>query len=931
MPERRRGRLAWRGVHMLIALCVSAVVLGLFGFGYGSLPALGRALDPGHGAWTSAADAKLPVSRTLGLPGLVHPVTVSFSSHGVPSVRASGDDDAFLALGYLHAKFRLTEMDLERRLGEGRVSQLAGAAGLASDRFELRLGLLRTAQQEWAGMRGSPAGQALVAYARGVNDYLAQVRASGHWPSIFSLAGVYPQDWTPVDSLVLQGILTQQLDYTTGPLDYALLEKALGPAHAMAWFPVLPVGPQSPYDPGPYHKRALVPLPTGSSLTAAPRAAALQGAAVPGVAVPGAGGRPVGGRGVKAAKTLLAQAAKLPAMALSGTALFGTGLSGTALSGTGLSGTGLSGTGLSGTGLSGAGLSDTALSGTEMRGAELGAAGVPATPSHRYPDSNAWAANGPAVSGAKSMLAGDPHLPQTMPSIWYQAALTAPGLSVTGVTVPGLPGVLLGHNSHIAWSLTDVQNQATLFYAEHTSARHPGQYRWRGAWHRMAQAHYTIPVRGGSPESLTVNETVHGPVMTQVGQTTSVDWMGNLPSPDVAVLLAINKAQNFTQFRAALASWRAPTQNFVYADDRGNIGAISAGYYPVTHCQAWLPMPGTGSCDVAGVIPYKSVPQVYDPPDHVVATANQRPVGKNYPYYIGTSANFFDPGYRANRIYQLLLGHHGMTQATFASIQLDLTDTLAQRIVPRLLEALEGQHLDTQQAAASQLLTNWHGSMAASSAAASVWWTFWGDYLTAVFGPWWGKVPVSKDRPGLEISPEQSSLDEVLAQWTRHDRSNAAFTPPGGEHRTAQQVMRTAFVTAVARLTDKLHGAPSSWTWGRLHSREFPSVTQAAGLAYGPRASGADPWTVNAADGGLVSSAGPSWRMTVAWTGDGTAQAQGVYPGGQSENPASPWYSDQMADWWNGRYLPMPPASGATAGPIHWILRPSAARLDRHV
>src|SRR5581483_8884367 len=178
------------------------------------------------------------------------------------------------------------------------------------------------------------------------------------------------------------------------------------------------------------------------------------------------------------------------------------------------------------------------------------------------------------------------------------------------VTAPGLPGVLLGHNSHIAWSLTDVQNQATLFYTERTSQSHPGEYFWRGAWHRMTQTHYTIPVRGGSPVSLTVDQTVHGPVMTQVGQTTSVDWMGDIPSPDIAALFAVNKAQDFTQFRAALAGWRAPSQNFVYADDRGNIGAISAGYYPVTHypqtrCQAWLPMPGTGSCDVAGVIPYR--------------------------------------------------------------------------------------------------------------------------------------------------------------------------------------------------------------------------------------------------------------------------------------------------------------------------------------
>jgi penicillin amidase len=543
---------------------------------------------------------------------------------------------------------------------------------------------------------------------------------------------------------------------------------------------------------------------------------------------------------------------------------------------------------------------------------------------HRYPDSNAWAANGRAVAGV-SMLAGDPHLPQTIPSVWYQAALSAPGLAVTGVTVPGLPGVLIGHNAHIAWSLTDVQNQATLFYAEQTSSTRPGQYLWRGAWRPMQQVHYTIPVRGGAPVPLTVSETVHGPVLTRAGQTTAVDWMGNIPSPDVAVLLAIDRAADFAQFRGALAGWRAPSQNFVYADDHGNIGAISAGYYPVVrHGDPWLPLSGTGPGDVAGVIPYRAVPQVYDPPAHLVATANQRPVGPSYPYYLGTTADFFDPGYRAGQIYALLHGRSRMGPPAFAAIQLDATDPLARRVVPRLLAALRGQHLTATQRAAAGLLQGWDGAMTATSAAAALWWTFWGDYLGAVFQPWWraGKVPVDKDRAGLAVSAQQFSLDQVLEAWTVSDRDNAAFTPPGAPPRTADDVMRAAFAAAVAHLAVKLGATPSAWAWGRLHTRQFPSITQAPGLGYGPRASGSDAWTIDAADGGLVSHAGPSWRMIVDWTGHGSATAEGVYPGGQSENPASAWYLDQMADWWDGRYLPMPPA-GYAAGPARWNLTPA--------
>jgi penicillin amidase len=899
-----------RVINVLAALLVSAAVLALFAVGYGPVPALGRALVPGHGAWASAPDGQPIHSQTLSLPGLAHPVSVAFTSHGVASVRAADEADAYLALGYLHARFRLTEMDLERRLGEGRIAQLAGPAGLSSDRFELRLGLLRTAQAEWAATpRTSPAAQVLIAYSRGVNDYLAQAHRTGQWPSLFGLTGVYPTPWTPTDSLVLQGVLTQELDYTTTPLDYAILARTLGPHHTMAWFPLLAPGRGTPYDPGPYKYRGLAPIApqAGQTLTVATTATAKRSAA---------GGAPAAAAAKGPVPGPAARVASPPELSL-------TRVSGTTAVTTAddrqraeapVSGPGSSSNPI------------TARVATAAAAMLVQANALPAGLIHEFPDSNAWAANGPKVSGAKSMLAGDPHLPQTVPSIWYQVALSAPGLSVTGVSVPGLPGVLIGHNAHIAWSLTDTQNQATLFYTERTSKSRPGQYFWQGAWRRMRQVHYTIPVRGGSAIHLTVNITVHGPVMTQAGQTTSVDWMGNIPSPDISVMIGVTHSRDFAQFHAALADWRAPSQNFVYADDRGNIGAISAGYYPlVRRGDPWLPMPGAGADDVAGVIPYASVPQVYDPSGHVVATANQRPVGPSYPYYIGTSANFFDPGYRAGEIYASLRGQRGMHPASFAAIQLSLTDQLAQQIVPRLLAALRGAHLSAQQQQAGALLRGWDATMAQKSAAAALWWTFWGDYLDAVFRPWWkaAKVPVHKDPPGLAISPQnQFSLDQVLASWTTGDPANSAFSPPGGPHRTAPEVMRAAFATAVAHLAATLHGAPSSWAWGRIHSRQFPSVTQADALGYGPRASGADSWTVNAADGGLVSHQGPSWRMIVAWAGHGTATGESVYPGGQSENPASPWYEDQMADWWDGRYLAMPPAGGYPAGQVRWSLRP---------
>ena len=132
--------------------------------------------------------------------------------------------------------------------------------------------------------------------------------------------------------------------------------------------------------------------------------------------------------------------------------------------------------------------------------------------------------------------------------------------------------------------------------------------------------------------------------------------------------------------------------------------------------------------------------------------------------------------------------------------------------------------------------------------------------------------------------------------------------------------MRAAFAAAVSELTGQLGGEPATWTWGRLHTREIPSLTRIDGLGYGPAPAGGDRWTVDAAEGGLNSSFGPSWRMVVDWTGPATADAAAIYPGGQSENPASPWYETFVADWWAGRLRPMYSADGWPSSQMVWTI-----------
>jgi len=563
---------------------------------------------------------------------------------------------------------------------------------------------------------------------------------------------------------------------------------------------------------------------------------------------------------------------------------------------------------------------------------------------HRFPGGDAWAASGQKVFGGGAMLAGDPLLPRTLPSAWFEVALSAPGYSVSGVGVPGLPGVLIGHNQAIAWSLSGTGSQSTLYYAEKTVSSRPGQYFWHGRWRTMRRLHYTIAVRGQAPRHLTVETTVHGPVLADTaGQAISADWMGNVPSPDVTVLQQISTARNFKQFTAALAGWRAPAETFVYADRHGNIGAIAAGYHPVLgHGAPWLPLGGTGADDVAGVIPYKAVPQAYDPRSHVIVAAGQRPVTAAYPYYLGSADDSFDPGYRASRELAFLTRRSHQKVDSFAALQTSAVDELAERLVPRVRALLARASLTPLEQQAADQLKGWDYSMDQTSAAAAIWWTLWSDYLTSTFEPWWqsGKVPVDLDPAGLAITTSQFSLDSKLERWTLADRANPAFSPPGEPPGTAASVLRAAFATAVASLHAKLGASPSSWTWGKLQATKIPSLVTATGLGYGPVQSGGDPWTVNAVP---VASAGPSWRMIVRWTGRPGKRhvvATGSYPGGQSENPASPWYQDLIAAWSAGRYPALPLASpapsqrpaghqgtpgqapGETTGQIRWEMVP---------
>ena len=809
-------------------MLVTAAVLYASAMPAGPLPALGPAFNPVTGAWTMAADAR-DTDRNIRLGGLDQPVRVLLEQDGTAHISAQTDHDLYLATGYVHARFRLFQMDLLRRQGTGRLSEIVGKAALDTDRFELQLGLLRTAQAEWNALPSDdPSRAALIAYAEGVNDRVAEATNNHQLDAMFTLLGYQPRSWTPVDSLLVKGDMTQTLNFTDTPLVMAVLKQSLGSDLTKEWFPVLPPNVQSPYDPGPYPQHAPAPIEATRQVTDAE---------------------------AQSAGALYAKLASLPE-------------------------------GLVATG---------------------GA-------------SNNWAVAGAKSTSGGALLAGDPHLHLTLPAIWFQLTMDSPNYHAAGVSIPGTPVVLIGHNEHIAWSLTDAQNQQTFFYQEkEDAAGHPNQYFWKGSWQDYKTVGYDIPVLRDKTQHLIVKLSVHGPVISERGITTSVWWAGNMPSQDLGVLLRVGQAANWMDFRNALREWYSPTHNFVYADDRGNIGLISAGYYPqiaqVAQAEPWLPMSGTGEYDVVGTIPYDDIPQVYNPPNGIIWSANQRQVTSDYPYYIGTAANFFDPGYRANEIHRVLSTKRKLSAGDMQALQTDTRDFLAAEIVPVLLKTLSESQLSATEGTAADLLRDWNYRMDADSAAATVWSFFWSNYVDETFGPWWRSRAV-----GINIGEVFDTLGQDLEAWTLNDLHNKTFNAPGVGSRTAVEAERAAFRDAITQLSKRLGHDPRTWTWGKVHQRELENLAQVSGLSYGPRPDRGDSHTPLAAPD-FPSTHGPSWRMVVDW---GTHSFQGVYPGGQSENPASPWYTNHAGTWWDGLLNPMLGASAAasTAGVKAWTMQP---------
>ena len=554
----------------------------------------------GNGNLLWARGSQLHDGETVQVVGARKRIEILRDRDGVPHIRARSEWDALFGLGYVHAQDRLWQMEFQRRLGNGRLAEILGDAGLSTDRLFRTVGLHRTAAATWANFSPQER-QPVEAYVAGVNAYLNN-RRDRQLPPEFGLLGIEPEPWRPEDVLAW----TKVVAWGQGSnWDHELLRAQLVPKlGAEKTAQLMPA----------YTADGPVILPKSKHHATASRRK------------PGTDDKHV---------SLSHQSSTFADL--------------------------------------------LALNRTIEERLGLGAEGF---------GSNNWVLSGERTTTGKPILANDPHLTAQTPSFWYLAHLSGGDLDVIGATIPGAPGVIIGHNGNISWGITTINVDSQDIYIERVNERDEAEY--NGASEPLTIVPETIKVKGKPDVSLKVRISRHGPLISDVvnptGPALALRWTANDPEDSgLLASLGINRARNWREFTRALRAHRALDQNYVYADRRGNIGYIAAGTIPVrAKGDGAAPVPGwTSEFEWIGYVPFDELPQTFNPPQGYIASSNNKVAGDNYPHLIGN--NFAAP-YRAARVVEMIGSKKKHSPGDVARMQSDVLGAARPRATANFVE-----------------------------------------------------------------------------------------------------------------------------------------------------------------------------------------------------------------------------------------------------
>jgi penicillin amidase len=799
----------------LTVILSAAVLAGTLYVGarpIGPLPPLGALLDPVNGVWAAAGSTTLPPGATARIPHLAGPVDVRYDDRGVPHIFATTEEDAYRALGYVVARDRLFQLDIQTRAASGTLTELVGPRALELDESPRSMGMPRAAERKLAAMDpGDESRRILDAYADGVNAYIDSL-APADYPIEYKLLNVRPARWHAINSIHLLNRMGWTL--ASGDPEHVLLRAAalVGDSAARSIFPVhTPI--QEPIQPEP-----------GQT---APRDRFEQ------IIAPGT--------------------------------------------------------------------PDSAAMELSSLYQRFGGDGPGADPNAAFASNN-WAVAPARTRDGHALLAGDPHLELTLPSIWYEVHLVVPGkLDVYGVTIPGAPAVIIGFNRDISWTFTNTGADVMDFYRETVDdSVNPGRYMLDGQWRPLTSRIEQYRDQSGRViRTDTVRYTHRGPMTNNRGQWVSMRWTVLEPSNELKALNDASHARNTREFQDVIArNFLAPAQNMLVADRNGSIAIRSTGHYPIR--------PGDGSGqtirdgslsanDWRGFWPVSAYPQSFDPAQGFLASANQEPESPAAQYgYLGT-----DHGYevwRALRINQLLRASTAVTPEDMIRWQTDPGSARADVFVPYFIAAARAER-DRGRASASlstaaALLAQWDRRYTLDNQRA----VLFEAAMQELFDRTWDELNQNGRRV---VTPTSAVLAELMTQpdnpWWDDRR-----TPNAIENR--DDILARSLAAAYVSVSKK-YGAPDAggWRWDRIrfaniyHLLRIPAFS-ALGI---PVPGGVGTLTPSSGNGQF----GPSWRMVVEMGPE--VHAWGTLPGGQSGNPFSQRYRDHLAFWQHGELQPL--------------------------
>jgi penicillin amidase len=788
---------------------------------------------------------------SINLPGLQKDVIVQRDSWGVPHIRANSPEDMAEAQGYVMAQDRLWQMDLLRRIGRGQLSEILGKGTLDIDKQFRTFGFSRAADRDFGLV--DPASRALFeAYARGVNHFIEQ--HAGQLPIEFTLLKYQPQPWQPTDSLVISGYMYETLtDTWEEEIDRAKVTELVGPQRARDLF-----SPDAAMDHFVIGDPNIVNDGSQRSRVDPDNQDDDDD-----------DDDDMDPDGVLKARAIAPNLDSEPEAAPDLTSALASSVVGY--------------------------LQDSS---REIRHS-LG--------------SNNWVVSGDHTATGKPLLANDTHLELSIPSIWYQIHLTAPGWNVKGFTIPGAPLVVIGHNDRIAWGFTNNGADVQDLYSETFNPAASDEYRVNGKWVKAQLFDEIIGVKDQPDEHLHVIVTRHGPIVRrESGKSYALRWTATEPGGLSNVYNLLGKAQNWEEFRAVMKHVWGPAQNAVYADIQGNIGYVMAARVPIRKKgHGEIPYPGdTDDYEWAGYIPFDQLPQALNPDSGLIVTANSKVVGPNYKPYL---TDRWEEPYRTARIWDLLLDKHDLRPSDMLKVQTDTFSYPHLFLAEQLLAAARiSTPKDHRTKKLIDNLKDFSGIADADSPEVSFLVAIRRAALDLILEPYLG------DQSNFYRWRSTTFLQKLLT-----DRP-AKWLPPS--YKTYDDLLVAAADRAVTRLAaDSKSSRIEDWQWKRFNSLDMLHPIGREGLLKkflsitGKPQSGTN-YSVRAA----TKHHGPAMRF-VANLADWD-QSILLVSAGQSGQPGSSHYSDQFSAWYEGLPIYAPFSDSAESQSLKHTLTLKAAQ-----